>query len=126
MKIRVLLLVVFVVGLAAGPLSAQEKVTAEEVIARYIEGAGGRTALEKVRDRMYTGTAEARTEKGSFQVWSKAPDKIRSRIEIGRRVVEEGFDGKVAWRRESGGVRILTGRDAELTRRGARFQQLLD
>jgi hypothetical protein len=74
--------------------------TAQQILDRYVEAAGGRAALEKLKSRVMKGKIEvtALGVTGPFEVRAKAPNKQVSTVEFeGFGAMREGFDGTVAW-----------------------------
>ncbi|MBX3746491.1 MAG: hypothetical protein KF833_14380 [Verrucomicrobiae bacterium] len=87
-------------GAALVSARAETAPTAGQVIERYIEAAGGRDALERLRSRVMRGQIEvtALGATGAFEIRSKAPDRQVSKIEFPVfGTLREGYDGTVAW-----------------------------
>lgn len=107
------LLATMTLSRAAEPASAPTPPTADAVLERYIEAAGGRPALEKLKSRQMKGKLEVTTlgVGGAMEVRSKAPNKQTSSIELaGFGAMREGYDGTVAWSEAPGiGVRVKSG-----------------
>jgi hypothetical protein len=85
---------------AAALGQATEKLpAAEQLMDRYIEVAGGKSAYEKLRNRVSTGTIEFSTGvKGPFTTWHAAPNKLVIQVDAeGLGKILEGTDGDVAW-----------------------------
>lgn len=99
--------------------------TAKEIFDKYIESAGGRTAIEKIKSRKMTGTVEltAMGLKGAFEVISKSPDKSAVIINLdGFGEITEAFDGTEAWSKNPiEGQRVKTGKELEDTRKTSGF-----
>ena len=99
--------------------------TAKEIFDKYIESAGGRAAIEKIKSRKMTGTVELPTMglKGTFEIISKTPDKSAVIINLnGFGEIKEAFDGNEAWSSNPlEGQRIKTGKELEDTKKTSGF-----
>lgn len=99
--------------------------TAKEIFDKYIESAGGRPAIEKIKSRKITGTVElpAMGLKGTFEIISKSPDQSAVIINLnGFGEITEAFDGKEAWSRNPlEGQRVKTGKELEETKKSTGF-----
>jgi outer membrane lipoprotein-sorting protein len=83
--------------------------TADEIVEKHIAALGGRAALGKLNSRHSTGTVTFTTGmgdlSGSFESYSKSPNKTRALMKIdttaaggpGAMVVEQRFDGTKGW-----------------------------
>jgi hypothetical protein len=74
--------------------------SADQIIEKYVQAIGGKAAIEKLTSRVSKGSFDlpAMGASGTAEVYEKAPNKTLSIINItGFGVVQEGFDGKVAW-----------------------------
>ena len=117
-KAAMSLLVVLTGAWLAVPAQAQ---TADEVIEKHLAAMGGRAALEKLQNRVATGTISVSVQgtplAGSVELYSSAPNKSRmsfrmdlSSMGAGEIVVDQRCDGKTAWASNSmQGDRDLTG-----------------
>ncbi|MCS6817985.1 MAG: hypothetical protein N0A16_06205 [Blastocatellia bacterium] len=105
------------------------EVTVEQVLERYVQACGGKEALEKVTSQVSRGTVEipAVGVRGTFESYAQAPNKIVISIELpGLGVIQEGFDGTVAWAKDPfTGVREKGGRELSAMRRDADFYKPL-
>lgn len=102
----------------AVPAQAQ---TADEVIEKHLAAMGGRAAMEKLQNRVATGTITVTVQgtplAGSIEMYSSVPNKSRmsfrmdlSAMGAGEIVVDQRCDGKTAWASNSmQGDRDLTG-----------------
>lgn len=96
----------------------------ERLMDQHVQAAGGREALEKLRNRVSTGTFEYSSgAKGKFTVWNAAPNKSVLQAEgEGMGKITEGTDGEVAWVVWSvEGARIKEGVEAADSIRRAHF-----
>ncbi len=102
---------------------------AQVVLDRYIEGAGGRSALEKLKTRVVTGKMEVTSlgVSGGMSVKSKAPNKQVSSIDLaGLGSMREGYDGTVAWSQAPGiGVQVKSGGELVRVQRTTAFPREL-
>jgi zinc protease len=98
--------------------------TVDQILDKYVQAMGGRTAIEKLTSRAAKGTFEmaAMGLNAPVELYAKAPNRVATTINIsGFGTVAEGYDGKTAWAqdptsglREKGGVELATARlDAE-------------
>jgi hypothetical protein len=87
---------VFLVSISATPGYCQ---TAEEIIEKMIEAAGGKKAMESIDDSTITGTMELVQEglSGSITVYKKEPDKMRVDFEVMGMLITQAYDGYLAW-----------------------------
>jgi outer membrane lipoprotein-sorting protein len=105
--------------------SAEKLPSAQEVIERYEQAVGGKTAWEKLHSRVRKGTIEL-TEtglKGTVELKELAPDKFLLVAEVpGLGEISRGFDGTTAWAQDpQSGARIMTGNELADTQREAQF-----
>jgi hypothetical protein len=113
-----------VAGCVAGALAAPAQTSAKlpaaaEIIRRHVEAMGGEKAFAAIRSIRETGTVEipAQGIKGTFEILSARPSRLRQTIEVpGAGRIEMGYDGKVGWLIEpTAGPSLVTGRElAEL------------
>lgn len=99
--------------------------TAEQILDKYVEVSGGKAAMEKINSIASKASVDV-TFAGvgaTAEFLSKAPDKSYFIFNVeGYGQVKQGFDGKVAWSDSpEGGLRELTGPQAESAKRGAVF-----
>lgn len=100
--------------------------SAQDVIDRYEEAVGGKTAWEKLHSRVRKGTIEFTDTglSGTVELEEVAPNKLLLVADVpGLGQFRRGFDGTTAWAEDpqSGGPRIMTGSELEDTRREAQF-----
>lgn len=80
--------------------AVDSKPTVDEVLDKYVQAIGGRTAVEKLSSRVLKGSVEvpATGETGSVEIYMKAPSKRLSIINIPSSGIDErGFDGTAGW-----------------------------
>jgi hypothetical protein len=86
---------------AATPRAAQETLpSAQAVVDRSIDAAGGASAFEAIKSIRARGTVSIPSQKmsGEFEMLAARPNKTLTRVTMaGIGSLEEGFDGKVGW-----------------------------
>lgn len=95
-----------------------------EILDRYVAALGGRAAIEKLTSRISKGRVEfpSMSLTGEIEIAAKAPDKLRATFYLAGTVVENGYDGAVAWEAPVPEiVRTLRGERAANTRIEAQF-----
>jgi len=122
----------FVAGLIISALitthgaRAADAPSVDSILAKHIEGMGGKAALEKVNSRVLKFKMESETIGASEgQIFAKAPNKQRSQIELSNSgTINEGFDGSVAWAQSPWEpLREKTGDELAKTKRDAEFHR---
>jgi hypothetical protein len=97
---------------------------ADAILDRYVAAIGGKDAVAKYSSRVSQGTilVPAMSITGTVEVSEKAPNKMRSVVNIGGTFFQQGFDGTNAWADDpQNGPRMLHGRELEELRRDADF-----
>lgn len=103
--------------------------TVDSILARHVEAAGGKEAMEKVHSRRVQFKVESETMGNSEgEILAQTPDRQRSHIDLGAGgVIDEGFDGTVAWVKNPWqGLRVKTGDELAKVKRDARFYRELN
>ena len=98
----------------------------DSILAKHIEGMGGKAALEKVNSRVLKFKMESETMGSSEgEIFAKAPNKQRSQIELSTAgTINEGFDGSVAWAQSPWEpLHEKTGDELAKTKRDAEFHR---
>jgi len=109
----------------AKPASAP---SVDQIISRYIDAIGGRTALEKITSRASLGTISIPSMdlSGTVLIHEKAPDKLLQVIVINGNAYRQAFDGTNGWSDDpADGPRVFSGLELEEARRDADFYQPL-
>jgi CubicO group peptidase (beta-lactamase class C family) len=112
----------------APAVTEESKQTADEVLASYVKGLGGRTALEKINSRIAKGTFEVLgiALSGPAELFAKAPNKMLTILTVpGQTTLKEGFDGAVGWQEDPDGVVDKAGLELGSAIRDADFYQPL-
>jgi zinc protease len=109
--------------------SAESLPSIDTIISKYIDGLGGKAALEKLTSRVGKGTFDipAMGASGSLTSYAKAPNKQSMVIDIpGFGTVSQGFDGKIAWSQNPmTGLVESSGAALEATKRESVFHRHL-
>lgn len=110
-------------------LTEETKQRADEVLAAYVKGLGGRTALEKINSRIAKGTFEVLgiALSGPAELFAKAPNKMLTILTVpGQTILKDGFDGTVGWQQDpDDGVVDKAGLELGSAMRDADFYQPL-
>lgn len=121
-KIIVIFAAVF--ALSAMQAVRAQALTAQQVLEKALVALGGRENLAKIQTRWATGKVEAKGVTGTYQLWAKAPDRLKTRLDISIQHVERGFDGNEGWEKRTS-VRELSESELERLRQRALFNPLL-
>lgn len=91
----------------AAPVQAQG---VDEVLAKMIDAAGGRKAMEAIKDSTMVATMEipSMNMSGTMTLYQKEPDKMRMDMEMMGMKMTQAYDGKIGW-----GVNPQTGKSEE-------------
>jgi len=82
---------------AQGGVNVQPKVTADQVIDKYLQAVGGVDALQKVSTRVEHGHIDFGGRQASIDVYAKAPDKRLSVMHVPNGDSITAFDGQAGW-----------------------------
>jgi len=121
--------VVWTAAVYAQKPSAERALSAEQILEKSIEAAGGREAYAKLTSTMAKGVMEFTEQHlhGAIEFYAKAPNKrlVVTNIEnLGE--FRQGFDGQTAWMDNPvGGLRRLEGAEAARIRLEADFHRPL-
>ncbi len=80
--------------------TANAQPSVDQILRKYMDAIGGRAAAEKVKSRIMKGTLVIVNTgaSGSYEVFSKAPNKLRSNAQVNNfGTLSQGFNGAVAW-----------------------------
>ena len=125
MRKTLIIAIAAVLGVATANAQSPKKLTADQVLERYVEAVGGRKALESHTSYVIKGTLEMVNAniKGTTEIWAAAPNRLAAITDlggIGR--ISQIYDGSRAWAADPfTGSRELTGIEAVQIRRQAQF-----
>jgi murein DD-endopeptidase MepM/ murein hydrolase activator NlpD len=117
---------IFAVALAlwtAQTVRAQA-LSAQQVLEKALTALGGKDNLAKIQTRWASGKVVAKGVTGTYQLWAKAPDRLKIRLDISIQRLERGFDGHDGWEKRTS-VRELSESELERLRQRALFNPLL-
>jgi murein DD-endopeptidase MepM/ murein hydrolase activator NlpD len=121
----VLLVLTVVIALMSVQVSAQaQTLTAQQVLDKALAALGGKERLEKIETREAMGQVATKGTTGTYQLWAKAPDRLKIKLDIGIQTVERGYDGTSGWEKRAS-VRELDESELERLRQRTVFNPLL-
>ncbi|MEK6321482.1 MAG: hypothetical protein AABN33_07345 [Acidobacteriota bacterium] len=101
--------------------------TVDQILDKYVQAIGGKAAIEKQTSRVSKGSFEipAVGASGTAEIFEKAPNKTVAIINIpGFGVVQEGFDGKMAWAQDpQSGLREKAGAELGAAKLDSEFHK---
>jgi hypothetical protein len=101
--------------------------TVDQVLARYVEALGGRSAIMRVTVRVMKGSrVGADGVLVPEEVYQKAPNKLLVVTRYPNNVISKGFDGAKAWGRDNQGESLMSDEDAAELEREAAFHKDVD
>lgn len=106
--------------------NAADAPSVDSILAKHVEGIGGKAALEKLNSRVLKFKMESETTGSSDGViFAKVPNKQLSQIELANSgSINEGFDGSVAWRQSPWEpLREKTGDELAKAKRDSEFHR---
>ncbi|MGO9269928.1 MAG: hypothetical protein ACLQOO_06715 [Terriglobia bacterium] len=97
--------------------------SADKIIDQYLRAAGGVKVLRRITTVRVEGTVgdSATGKSGSYTLITKAPSRLYSEIVVGAVQTTEAYNGKSAWRQNSGGLETLTGAESARLEARARY-----
>ncbi|MGQ0637390.1 MAG: hypothetical protein ACT4QC_22520 [Planctomycetaceae bacterium] len=112
----------------SGTWSAKREVATKaalnDVLEKYVEALGGKTAWNRVETRRINGTLTANGSTGEWALEGKAPNKQVRRAQFpGVGLIEDGFDGTTGWSRSYDGLRSKKGDELRRAEREADLQR---
>jgi len=102
---------------------------ADQILNRYVEALGGRTAWKKLNSRVSTGTIDVPkfNLSGTVDFREKAPNRLLHVVVLNGATFRQGFDGTTAWTDDpKDGLRDEAGAELEDTRLDSDFYHPLD
>jgi hypothetical protein len=98
--------------------------TMQEILDKSVQALGGEAAIRKLSSTYISGTFEDHGKTGTFEIYSKAPNKKLVVRRAQGSETREGFDGLVAWNLSpQTPVRQITGQELSVASRDADFYQ---
>jgi len=79
------------------------RLTRDELLRRHLEALGGEAAVEAITSTRVTANVETGGIKGTVITVFAVPDKEFEEDKLGILDIEQGYDGKTAWRRDTNG-----------------------
>jgi uncharacterized caspase-like protein len=97
--------------------------TTEEILERYVQASGGKTALEKLTTQVMKGSfvqigGGQPNLSLTFESYSKAPNKT---LFVNSGGYQQGFNGAIGWIKNNGKLRRLAGEQLANMKRGSDF-----
>ena len=94
--------------------------TVDQIIDKYVQAIGGKTAVQRLTSIVMKGTFEAPTfgATGTVERYSKAPNKLAIVVEVGGfGTVQNAFNGTAGWAQDpQNGMRDLAGKELAQTK----------
>jgi murein DD-endopeptidase MepM/ murein hydrolase activator NlpD len=116
---------VLTLSFAAGTMVVQaQSLNAQQVLDKALAALGGKESLAKIQTRTASGKVEAKGVTGTYQLWAKAPDRLKTTLDISIQRMERGFDGSNGWEKRTS-VRELGGPELERLKQRVVFNPLL-
>jgi len=82
----------------------------DQVLNKYVDSLGGKTAIEKTRTRIIRGTiVEHLLPSSPIEIWQQSPDKIQMVITTPKATITQSYNGAEGWVADPRGVRPLDG-----------------
>jgi Photosynthetic reaction centre cytochrome C subunit len=113
-------------GGAGGAIPVVTLPPVEQILDKYVEAAGGRAAIEKLKTRHMKGIQVSWDNKVfPLEIYQIAPDKSLTLTTLPRGIGAQGFNGTVGWVKNPRGQRELSGAELDEIKRGAEFYETL-
>jgi len=124
---RIIFAFPFCLALGFAARAADNTPTVDSILDKFVEAAGGRSAIEKIKSRTVKGELDLLGSTSDWVLEAKAPNKQFSGFNspiLG--AVADGFDGTIAWSKNQAGVRIKEGEELIKTKRDSDFYRDLN
>jgi murein DD-endopeptidase MepM/ murein hydrolase activator NlpD len=121
---KILIIFAAMLALTAMPTVRAQSLNVQQVIDKALSAVGGKESLAKIQTRTASGKVEAKGVTGTYQLWAKAPDRLKTTLDISIQHVERGFDGSDGWEKRTS-VRELGEAELERLKQRAVFNPLL-
>src|SRR6185436_16396773 len=83
--------------------------TADQILAKYIDALGGQAAIDKMKTAVMKGTyAGANGQTLPYEVTMVAPNKFHILVTQQQGTMERAFDGQVGWEKGPRGISVLS------------------
>ncbi len=129
-KLTAIVSAICLMGMAVYLSARPQALSAEQVVEKALAALGGKEALEKIQTQVISGKAE--DSAGSvrpYQLWRKAPDKTRRKMDVGGYLQERVFDGTRGWWKQTYeniiNVYEISGPELARVKRASTFNPLL-
>lgn len=117
-------------AMTAGASDAQQLPPAQQIVDKYVQAIGGRTAIARFQQRKTVAEINmpANGMTMTMEMYQAAPNHMFTKMEMaGMGTFTSGYDGTVAWSNNPmQGPRVLEGAELNETLRQADFAALLD
>jgi hypothetical protein len=117
-------------AMTAGASGAQQLPPAQQIVDKYVQAIGGRTAITRFQQRKTVAEINmpANGMTMTMEMYQAAPNRMFTKMEMaGMGTFTSGYDGTVAWSNNPmQGPRVLEGAELNETLRQADFAALLD
>jgi hypothetical protein len=114
-------------SLSCATRAADNALTVDSILDKFIEASGGKGAMEKIKSRIIKGDIDMMGATSEWTAFAKPPNKQLSEFNnpsFG--AVADGFDGTVAWSKNQAGIRVKEGEELAKTKRDADFYRYLN
>ncbi len=112
---------VLVLMMGVGLMQAQEKPkpvpSVKDILSRYTQAVGGERAVRAHTTRVIKGALVTGGGEAPLEIKQKAPDKFVVMMDTPGGRTWNGFDGRIAWSKNAGGVQDREGADIDYVRR---------
>jgi len=103
--------------------------TIDQILDNYVRAIGGEQNIKRFDPLSVKGTLVIKGKNGTFEVYSKAPNKAVSSMQVIENAswkMSEGFDGSVGWfSTPQTGVRLKSGQELSIAARSADYYGVL-
>lgn len=123
--LQIIFAAVLALTVTPGSLTVRaQSLNAQQVLDKALAALGGKENLAKIQTRTASGQVEAKGVTGTYRLWAKAPDRLKTTLDISIQHVERGFDGSDGWEKRTS-VRELAESELERLKQRATFNPLL-
>jgi murein DD-endopeptidase MepM/ murein hydrolase activator NlpD len=123
-KLLIIFAAAFILITTHGSLAIRaQSLNARQVLEKALEAQGSKERLAGIQTRTASGKVEARGVTGTYRLWAKAPDRLKTTLDIPTQHVERGLDGNDGWEKRTS-VRELSESELERLKQRAVFNPL--